>query len=624
MATLQDYLGITKLRDAWPKWKANVIAVNNQVIAHVAGTADKHAAQDITYTGDFTGKTEVKAALDQAKTEIDLIVVSASIDPEVAFARESLVKAKTFGTLDARLEESEQDFVSAQADNATLFEQNSLIPFNVFKNSEVNLVLCGIDSLTSGAGASVKYLDYFRSKMYSAFEYGGPGYIAFDYEVSVTDTQYFNMGFDQFSYIAQVAQGVYPALYSLDNKGMYVGNAINAYINLEIKTRWTKGKIFYLIQPGGGSFNIGYLSDLTATNQHIDCNGTLELGVITLPDNKASYGGNVSITLANGKIAVFGGLFTNVKGVCVSRLGKGGDTLAYHNATDSTFRAKWLYYLKPNLLVLNAGTNDGTVGDAYKTILDQYTTSYAAAGTHISLVRAHDMSVGTWPKNDETVSFAKTKKYSLINQEKVLGSSYDDAVLNGFMFDGVHPNTNGNKKIANHMLKYLGVPILNDELSLIFNANVGAGLSKVYVHKLIDKFVVGNGNIALGLDHVKIYDLGLTLSQTGKNTYGIVDLQINAQVIDATGMKIKVKRIICPIANTNTTTTNLASVDPTKLIATEVYPNVDFDFTVTAEVLDNRVVLKVNTIDQYYVGYTITGAVFTTNQYNLGGAVYEN
>ena len=118
MAALQDYVGITKLRDAWPKWKANVIAVNNQLVNHVAGTADKHAAQDITYTGDFTGKTEVKAALDQAKTEIDLIVVSASIDPEVAFARESLVKAKTFVTLDARLEESEQDHVTHKAENA--------------------------------------------------------------------------------------------------------------------------------------------------------------------------------------------------------------------------------------------------------------------------------------------------------------------------------------------------------------------------------------------------------------------------------------------------------------------------------------------------------------------------
>ena len=127
MATLQDYLGITKLRDAWPKWKANVIAINNQIINHVAGTADKHAAEDITYSGDFAGKAEVKAALDQAKTEIDTIVVNASVDPEVALARDSTVKGETFDTLDARLEESEQDLVTYKVDNATNLNQFPIV-----------------------------------------------------------------------------------------------------------------------------------------------------------------------------------------------------------------------------------------------------------------------------------------------------------------------------------------------------------------------------------------------------------------------------------------------------------------------------------------------------------------
>ena len=127
MATLQDYLGITALRDAWPKWKANIIAVNNQLVNHVAGTADKHAAEKITYAGSLTSKTDVKAALDQAKLEIDTIVISASIDPEVALARDSAVKSKVFGSLDARLEEDEQDLVSHKAENTTLSLKKSLL-----------------------------------------------------------------------------------------------------------------------------------------------------------------------------------------------------------------------------------------------------------------------------------------------------------------------------------------------------------------------------------------------------------------------------------------------------------------------------------------------------------------
>ena len=76
MATLQDYLGITKLRDAWPKWKANIIAINNQVIAHVAGTADKHAAEKITYAGNIAGAMTVKEGLDLLDTRVDTIITT--------------------------------------------------------------------------------------------------------------------------------------------------------------------------------------------------------------------------------------------------------------------------------------------------------------------------------------------------------------------------------------------------------------------------------------------------------------------------------------------------------------------------------------------------------------------
>ncbi len=78
---------------------------------HVAGTLNKHNAEHINYSGSFIGKDNVKAALDQAKSEIDTIVTNASKDPEVALARNSAVKAKTFATLDDRLEESEQEFI---------------------------------------------------------------------------------------------------------------------------------------------------------------------------------------------------------------------------------------------------------------------------------------------------------------------------------------------------------------------------------------------------------------------------------------------------------------------------------------------------------------------------------
>ena len=152
MATLRDYLGNISLGDAWPRWKANTIAVNNQVIGHVAGTADKHAAQDITYSGSFTGKTDAKAAIDRAKTEIDTIVVNASIDPEVAFARDSAVKSKVFGSLDARLEEDEQDRVTDKAETTTRIDNIIVTPAEGITEQEIIDARFGEGSLGTKIG----------------------------------------------------------------------------------------------------------------------------------------------------------------------------------------------------------------------------------------------------------------------------------------------------------------------------------------------------------------------------------------------------------------------------------------------------------------------------------------
>ena len=117
MATLQDYLGITSLRDAWPKWKANVVAVNNQVINHVAGTADKHAAQDVTYSGNEDGVT-AKAAIDNVHTRVDTIVAGAG-----ASNTEILDARGTYPILKDRLDGSD----SQLANNAKQIFKNDMV-----------------------------------------------------------------------------------------------------------------------------------------------------------------------------------------------------------------------------------------------------------------------------------------------------------------------------------------------------------------------------------------------------------------------------------------------------------------------------------------------------------------
>lgn len=55
---------------------AKQASATSRVDAHVAGTAEKHAAEKITYSGSVTGATEVKQGLDLLKARVDEIITT--------------------------------------------------------------------------------------------------------------------------------------------------------------------------------------------------------------------------------------------------------------------------------------------------------------------------------------------------------------------------------------------------------------------------------------------------------------------------------------------------------------------------------------------------------------------
>lgn len=74
-----DVTGIvtTKLKDWFPKMQANDTAINNQVINHVAGSADKHTTSHITNSSSVIGPTATDA-INTLNDEIDALVLGAS------------------------------------------------------------------------------------------------------------------------------------------------------------------------------------------------------------------------------------------------------------------------------------------------------------------------------------------------------------------------------------------------------------------------------------------------------------------------------------------------------------------------------------------------------------------
>lgn len=73
MAQIDDnYSGQTRLRNWWQTVKNNFTAINKQLIAHIAGTSDKHNAVDVNYTGDSTLGTDVSGAIGNLKNTNDI------------------------------------------------------------------------------------------------------------------------------------------------------------------------------------------------------------------------------------------------------------------------------------------------------------------------------------------------------------------------------------------------------------------------------------------------------------------------------------------------------------------------------------------------------------------------
>ena len=90
--------------------EVDIDAIEADYDNHVAGTNDKHDAEDINYSGDVAGATNVKQALDNTDSRIDTIVTGdATSVAEVVDSRYSSVKDVSYSTLTDRLNANETD-----------------------------------------------------------------------------------------------------------------------------------------------------------------------------------------------------------------------------------------------------------------------------------------------------------------------------------------------------------------------------------------------------------------------------------------------------------------------------------------------------------------------------------
>lgn len=561
---------------------------------------------------------EVRGAIHDAIKECydDASVNHDNANMEVKMAR------GTHNTLNDRLDKSDeiQAQTNAQLSNVAWKTENTMLTQPVFttttKNNLIH-ILCGIDSLTHGAGGT-SYVDSFRPRIQGEYGVGGIGYLPLD---NGAIAEFGGWNFSGMTSLMAIGGDVEPACYSLDRRGLYNDNATNGHIWVYLQNKnFTHVKLLYLIQPGGGSFTVGYGDVQSSLHQTINTSGAaVDLGVLTLEDNVSPHNGQLIINNINGKVCVFGYYLYNDEGIVLSKVGQGGEKLSNQNLLNKDFQSKWLDVLNIDYFLFNGGMNDRNdlTSDQYKNTLSSYLQPYKDKKVNIIVVRPNGASGDTKLAQfeEKIIEYCKENQVSYFNDNYVLGGSYDVANSLGYMADGVHPNQVGNQKRSNAYLGYFGCGLVGNNASLDKVSSTTTN-DFVYTTELTPK----NLTIKHG-DEATIYNLGLI------NDYpaGMCKLVISANRYGTSS--VCEKEYYFSIAN-HTTMNAVTTVSDVRVIEnfeTRAGDQVKPDMTLKVELIDNKakITLSPNTSTSD-MSFVVKGEVVLPTLSVKGQSVFEN
>lgn len=325
------------------------------------------------------------------------------------------------------------------------------------------LILAGIDSLTDGA-ANSNWRKYFTPRLRATYGDGGPGWQGFTYGLAVDQ----GVGFYKSGGVnyVQLTDGIY-GNYSLDGNGLYTAGATGTdYFGWTPAGKWTTARVYFLVQPGGGTFKIGESSYPTTAGQVMNTSGlSVSLGWIDVAYNGHGSAG-LLISQITGNVCIFGANFSMAggSGASLANIAAGGRTLESVAAQDSTMRRAWYAALTPSHVFLNAGMNDRITRTAaqHHADLDLVVTDILAASpaTKVVIVQSSEPSDHATTNFDsyytQKVVVAGAHALELIDLRQVLGG-YATAAANGLMADGVHPNDAGDQLIAARHVQFMGL-----------------------------------------------------------------------------------------------------------------------------------------------------------------------
>src|SRR5690606_28322516 len=164
-----------------------------------------------------------------------------------------------------------------------VFKQTDTIKVDSLTNK---VCVYGIDSLTDGAGGS-SYREYLDPVWKSVFSSSELGYVWFKLRDGKNQGLSYKVSTKMIPMISAKDYSVAPIKYSLCGKGVFTKDGDGSdYITLDTKgAEFARFRIYYLQQPGGGTFSLGFSNTESRHLTNVNSEGVLELKFIEVEKN---------------------------------------------------------------------------------------------------------------------------------------------------------------------------------------------------------------------------------------------------------------------------------------------------------------------------------------------------
>lgn len=366
-------------------------------------------------------------------------------------------------------------------------------------------ILAGLDSLTVGTAASpaISYLDQVlgRSGLLSEER----AVFAQLYVPGVSNLTGLTPLYDYYVPANSLPFNTYPRKYSLDGYGFHAAAAAGAGFSvLPIAPgaaggnflAWTKATIYYLKQPGGGTFDFRHgQAGSPGPSTPIDTDdAVISIGSTTIDFVPGKVQAYADVINGTGKLAIYAILFRctpllDDAGFAIKAAIPGSSVQSWASM-DASIRAQWIDLLQIDDVILCGGMNDRFTRTNAQVTADMATLIAGFRGgatppdiTIVEPCQPSDHATNYW----DTYNFkamADAGKYSFFSLRKALGDYTRMSAEYGFT-DGaapfIHPSFKANMA-AGTMLATARGGLAFNEVGLILGAGAGGGSPTAVVY----------------------------------------------------------------------------------------------------------------------------------------------